>query len=49
MIYHIQDSAILAGPFSERDPYVIKLTRCGTPEVLDLQGYGLVPEIKPSI
>ena len=49
MIYHIKDSAILAGPFSERDPYVIKLTRCGTPEVLDLPSYGLVPEIKPAL
>ena len=49
MLYHIQDSTILAGPFSERDPYVIKLTRCGTPEVLTLSDYGLVPEIKPPL
>lgn len=49
MIYHIANNAILAGPFTERDPYVIKLTRCGTPEVLDLPSYGLVPEIKPAL
>ncbi|MBP6733626.1 MAG: hypothetical protein KA142_02845 [Chromatiaceae bacterium] len=49
MIYHIANNAILSGPFSERDPYVIRLTRCGTPEVLDLLSYGLVPEIKPPL
>ncbi len=49
MLYHIQDSAILAGPFAPSDPYIIKLTRCGTPEVLNLANYGLVSEIKPAL
>ncbi len=49
MLYHLQDNTIVAGPFSERDPYIVRLTRCGTPEVLNLTDYGLVPEIKPPL
>lgn len=49
MIYHIQNNTIIAGPFSVSDPYVRKVTRCGTPETLDLSEYGFVPEVKPAI
>jgi len=46
MYYHIQTGAIVSGPHSPQSDYVRKLTRCGTPEVLDLSEYGLVPEIR---
>ena len=49
MIYHVANNQIISGPLGIRDPYVIKLTRCGTPEVLNIADYGLVPEIKPEL
>ena len=51
MIYHIdpQSLTIIAGPFAPTDTYVRKLTRCGTPEVLGLAQYDLVPEVKPPL
>jgi hypothetical protein len=49
MIYHISNNTILSGPHAADSQYVRKLTRCGTPEVLDLADYGLVPEVKPAL
>lgn len=49
MLYHIQDNAILSGPHAADSQYVRKLTRCGTPSVLNLADYGLVPEVKPAL
>ena len=46
MIYHISNNVIIAGPLTERDPYVVRLTRCGNPEALDLTEFGLLPEIR---
>lgn len=49
MLYHIVNNAILSGPHADQSDYVRKLTRCGTPDVLDLSEYSLVPEVKPSL
>lgn len=44
MVYHVNNNVILSGPHAVSSDYVRKLTRCGTPEVLDLSAYDLVPE-----
>lgn len=54
MIYHINQVSlsIIAGPFTLTDPYVRKLTRCGTPDVFsaaELAAFGLVPEVRPEL
>lgn len=49
MLYHINNSAILSGPHAADSQYVRQLTRCGTPEVLGLSQFGLVPEVKPAL
>ena len=49
--YHLSRSplAILSGPHAVNSDYVRRLTRCGTPEVLDLSQFDLVPEVKPAL
>ena len=51
MYYHINKDTltIISGPHSVQSDYIKKLTRCGTPEVLDLSDYNLVPEVKNPI
>lgn len=51
MYYHINKDTltIISGPHHESSDYIKKLTRCGTPEVLNLLDYDLVPEIKNPI
>jgi hypothetical protein len=49
MFYHVSNTTILSGPHSADSQYVRDLTRCGTPSVLNLADYGLVPEIKPAL
>lgn len=51
MYYHIDktNSTIISGPHYVSSDYIKKLTRCGTPEVLNLFDYDLVPEIKPTL
>ena len=47
MYYHISPTLeILSGPHAADSAYVRNLTRCGTPEVLNLADYGLVPEVR---
>jgi hypothetical protein len=51
MFYHLSPDplAILSGPHAADSLYVRGLTRCGTPAVLDLADYDLVPEVKPAL
>lgn len=39
MIYHIANNTILSGPHSLQSDAVRRITRCGTPEVLNLADY----------
>lgn len=49
MLYHIANTIILSGPHAADSQYVRQLTRCGTPSVLNLADFGLVPEVKPAL
>ena len=48
MYYHIDPNTLtlISGPHTADSPYVRTITRCGTPEVLPLADYGLVPEVR---
>lgn len=37
---------IISGPYDLDSPELRKITRCGTPELLDLSKYNIVPELK---
>jgi hypothetical protein len=44
--YYIQNNSIVSGPHSDKSQFVKKITRCGSPEKLDLITYGFYPEVR---
>jgi hypothetical protein len=51
LYYHIDNNNnnIISGPHSINSVYIKKLTRCGTPERLDLKTFNLLPEVRESL